>query len=254
MGKQANHPVKASRKTIQVLNQLRKSGGGRITEIAAAVDMNKSTVHNHLSTLEEEEFVVRDGHRYELSLRLLEFGGYLQAHHRLYRVARTELERLATRTGELVSITVEEYGRGVYLDCKRGDRAVNIDIYPGLRRPLHATGFGKAILAYLPATRVDEIIARHGLTTETPATITGRERLDEQLNEIRDRGFAVDDEELISGLQCVGTPILSANETVLGAVSVSQPISRADQQLLDEIPDQVRSTANVIELNLNHSQ
>jgi DNA-binding IclR family transcriptional regulator len=250
----AKHPVATSRKTIRILDELRALGGARVTDLAESLDMNKSTVHNHLSTLLAEELVVRDGPRYELGLRLLEYGGHARNRHRLYRVAVPEVERLAERTGELANLMVEEYGRGVYLCCERGDQAVDLDTYPGLRRPLHATGVGKAILAHLPDERVDDIVDRHGLTAETAATVTDRSTLDDQLSTVRDRGFAVDDEELIPGLRCVGVPILDSDGAVLGAISVSQPTNRMDDdRFLDDIPDVVRSAANVIELNVNHS-
>jgi DNA-binding IclR family transcriptional regulator len=253
MPTEAKHPVATSRKTIRVLDALRELGPVRVTALASELDMNKSTVHNHLSTLVAEELVVRDGPRYELGLRLLEYGGYVRSQRRLYRVAVPEVKRLADRTGELASLVVEEYGQGVYLSCEKGDRAVDLEVYPGLRRPLHATGVGKAILAHLPDDRVDEIVDHHGLTAETPATVTDRTELDAQLATVRERGFAVDDEELISGLRCVGVPVLGDGGAVRGAISVSQPTTRVDDRFLDDVPDVVRSAANVIELNINHS-
>lgn len=253
MTKKAKHPVETSRKTIRILEALRESGSVSVTELAATLDMNKSTVHNHLSTLEEEEFVVRNGADYELGLRLLGLGGFVRSRHPLYQVAKSEVERLADQTGELANLMVEEYGQGVYLASRRGDQAVDLDIYPGLRRPLHAIGLGKAILAHLPTERVDEIVEREGLTAETPRTVTDREELEEQLALVRERGFAVDSEELIRGLRCVGAPILGSDDTVLGAISVSQPVNRMNnEQFMDELPDVVQSAANVIELHTNH--
>ncbi|WP_424006869.1 IclR family transcriptional regulator [Haloferax denitrificans] len=253
MTENAPNRVETSRKTIRVLDALREHGSSSVTFLARELGMNKSTVHNHLSTLEAEKFVVRDGTDYELSLRLLGFGGYVQHRHPLYQVAKREVHRLASQTGELANLMVEEYGQGVYLASEQGERAVDLDIYPGLRRPLHAIGLGKAILAHLPSERVDDIIEEHGLPAETDQTITDRAELDAQLATVRDRGYAVDNEELIRGLRCVGAPIVAKDGTVLGAISVSQPVSRMNnERFTDEVPDIVQSAANVIELHTNH--
>jgi DNA-binding IclR family transcriptional regulator len=245
--------VTTSQKTIQVLEALYEMEGARVTELARKLDMNKSTVHNHLNTLVAEEIVIRDGDRYDVGLRLLEFGGYARTSRMLYRVGAPEIERLATQTSELVNLVVEEYGKGVYIACERGERAVEVNRYPGLRMPLHSTASGKAILAHLPEDRVDEIIERNGLEPETENTITDREELEDQFQTIVERGYALDDEESIPGLRCVGVAIVDPDGNVSGAISVSAPTNRiTDTQFRDEIPDAVRSTANVIELNLNY--
>lgn len=253
MPKGAKHPVETTRKTIRILHALREQNGGRITDIAEAVEMNKSTVHNHLSTLEEEEIVIRNGPLYELSLRMLEFGGYIQRSSNFYKIAEPELERLANQTGELVNLMVEEYGQGVYLASRKGDEAVDVNIYPGRRSPLHLPGSGKAILAHLPTERINQIIDRRGLPAKTSHSTTDREALESQLETIRNQGFAIDDEEIINGLRCIGAPILSNEEGVVGAISISQPITRTDNStFVDEASNQVKSAANVIELKINH--
>jgi len=255
MHKEAKHPVSTSKKTIMILDALHELGSAGVTELASAVDMHKSTVHNHLSTLKSEDLVVQRDDKYTLGLRLLEFGGRARDQRSLYDITTPEIERLASQTGELANLVVEEYGHGVYLVCEKGDKAVNLDIYPGVRRLLHVTASGKAILAHLPTERVDEIIEHHGLPTKTDKSITDRDVLLDHLEEVREQGFAVDDEEHINGLRCIGTPILSDDGTVLGAVSISVPVTRMDDdQFYNEVPDIVRSATNVIELHIQNSR
>lgn len=255
MHNEAKHPVSTSKKTIRILDALHELGSAGVTELASAVDMNKSTVHNHLSTLKSEDLVVQVDDEYKLGLRLLEFGGRARDQRSLYDVATPEIERLANQTGELANLVVEEYGYGVYLVCEQGDKAVNLDIYPGVRRHLHVTASGKAILAHLPTERVDEIIEHHGLPAKTDKSITDGDVLFDHLEEVRNQGFAVDDEEHINGLRCIGTPILSDDGTVLGAVSISVPVTRMDdEQFYNEVPDIVRSATNVIELHTQNSR
>lgn len=254
MHNEAKHPVSTSKKTIRILDALRELGSAGVTDLASAVNMNKSTVHNHLSTLKSEDMVIQRDGQYMLGLRLLEFGGKARNQRSLYEISTPEIERLAHQTGELVNLVVEEYGHGVYLVCEKGDKAVNLDIYSGVRRLLHVTASGKAILAHLPTERVDEIIERHGLPAKTDQSITDRDVLLDHLQEVRNQGFAVDDEEHINGLRCIGTPILTDGGTVLGAVSISIPVTRMDdEQFYNEVPDIVRSATNVIELHLQNS-
>jgi len=254
MTHEAKHPVATTKRTIRLLETLKEHDGARVTELAEALETSKSTVHNHLSTLREEGFVVLEDDEYHVGLRFLDFGGYARNRLTLYRVAEPEVKRLAEQTGEMASLLTEQHGRGVYLLRSKGSQAVGLDTYAGYRCPLHATALGKAMLAHLPEEYVAEIIDEHGLEAWTPATVTDRGELADRLETVRDRGFAVDDEEHMTGLRCVGVPITTTDGSVVGAVSVSAPTSRMrDDRFTDEIPDLVRSAANVIELNLNHS-
>jgi DNA-binding IclR family transcriptional regulator len=245
--------VETSQKTIRVLDALCDRGGAGVTELAEALDMSKSTIHNHLATLEAEELVVRNGTEYELGLQLLEYGGYVRSRNRLYQVAASELKDLASKSGELATLTVEEYGRSVCLACEKGNKAVDLDVYPGVRRPLHLTAHGKAILATMPSERVDEIIDDHGLEAATTQSTTDRDELAEQLATVRERGIALDDGEYIDGLRCVAAPIDGDDGVPVGAIGVSAPSSRfGSDRFLDELPELVQSAANVVELNLNY--
>lgn len=153
----------------------------------------------------------------------------------------------------MANLLVEEHGRGVFLYRAKGADAVHMDTHAGKRVPLHTTGFGKSILAHLPAKRVETILDRHGLPSVTSGTITDRAALYEELETVRERGYAYDDEERLEGLRCVAAPIV-VNETVLGAVSVSGPKSRMQRDwYTDELPSLVMSAANVIEINSTYA-
>lgn len=251
MTEKANHPVTTSQKSIRILEAIYRQKGSTLTELASELDMNKSTVHNHLKTLVDEQLIICDGGEYQIGLRLLEFGGYAQQQNKLYQIVLPEIERLAEQTGEIANLVVEEYGRGVYLASEAGNQAIDLNIYPGSRRPLHVTAAGKAILAELPPERVDQIIDDYGLPAETSRSITTREKLEESLDEVRNRGIAFDDEEHIEGLRCVAAPIHSSDGRILGAVSVSSPASQlTDDQFYDEYPAIVNSTLSVIKLKI----
>lgn len=239
---------------LSIVEALKELGDGGVTELASALDLPKSTVHNHLVTLERSEFLVKEGESYRLACRFLELGAVARDQKPIYRIAKPEVRKLAKETGELSGLITEEHGRGVFLCRAKGNQAVHVDTYQGKRIYLHTAALGKAVLAHLPDERVDEIIDRHGLPEMTSRTITDRDELMAELETIRERGIAFDDEERLRGLRSVAAPIRSENDTLLGAISVAGPTSRMQPERFEEtIPDLIRNAVNVIELNVTYS-
>ncbi|UPM42703.1 HTH-type transcriptional regulator XacR [Halocatena salina] len=249
----AKYPVRTTEKTLALIEQLMEHGSCGVTELANGLDMGKSAVHNHLTTLQKHGYVQQSDDEYQLSLKFLEVGGRIRKSMELYQVAEPEVKSLAAETGELANILIEEQGMGVYLMRAKGADAVDLDTYAGLRTRLHTTALGKAILAHLPESRVDEILDQHGLSQKTPKSISTREELFQALGDIRERGYAIDDGERLEGLRCLGAPVRTSSGEVLGAISVSAPASRvSDEDLHGDLPEKVLSAANVIELNINY--
>jgi IclR family acetate operon transcriptional repressor len=246
--------VKSVETTFRIVEALHERGGAGVTELASALSVPKSTVHNHLQTLERNEYVLNDDGTYHVGSRFLELGARARDRRPIYEVAKPEVDRIAEETGELSGLVVEEHGRGVFLHRAKGDRAVHVDTFPGKRIYLHGAALGKAILAHLPSDRVDEIVDRHGLPALTENTITDRDALATELAEVRDRGIAFDDEERLEGLRSVGAAITGSNGAVLGAVSVAGPTSRLrDERFREALPEVVRSAVNVVDLNVTYS-
>lgn len=247
-------PVRSVQTSLQITKGLEKRQGATITELADHLDIPKTTVFNHLKTLESEEFVVKEGDSYKLGLQYLELGECSRIQHELFEHAKPEVVNLAQETGELSGISTEEYGQGVFLFITEGENAVRIDTQTGMRVYLHTFALGKAILAYTPYERIEEILDRYGLPAMTPNTITDREVLYDELEAIREGGIAFDDEERVKGLRTVAAPILTNDEEVLGAISVAAPTSRMkDERFQDEIPELVKNAANVVELKIRYS-
>jgi DNA-binding IclR family transcriptional regulator len=249
----AKNPVMAVKRTVAILERVAELGEAGVTELADNLDVTKGTVHNHLATLEEHGLVIRNGEKFRLGLRLFEFGERTKSHHKIYDVGVPEVDTLAEETGELGNLLVEEQGRGIYLYRARGDDALSLDTGIGSRVYLHQTGLGKAILAHLPEERVDEIIDEHGLEPSTEQTRTSRDTLFEDLEQIRERGYALDTEERAEGVRCVAAPVITNDGVVRGAVSVAGPVSRLRGDYLETtVPDMVKRTANVISINLSY--
>lgn len=244
-------PIQATARTLAIVEEIRRRDGAGTTELADHFGFSKSTVHDHLATLVQKKYLRRRGNEYEIGLRFLSLGGYAREQQELFELARPEITDLAEETGEAAKLVVEEYGRGIYLYQARGEQAVRTDSHVGTRVYLHSCGVGKAILANLPRDRVDEIVDAHGLPKWTEYTIADREALDDELARIRDRGYAVDNEERIRGLRCVAVPLIKDDE-VIGSISVSGPTKRFDEDVTGELAELLQSTARVIEINVTY--
>jgi len=246
--------VRSSEKTLEILGAIRDLGEVGVTELADEMEMSKATVHHHLSTLEGKEYVVKNGSKYRIGLRLLEMGEHARRQTGVFEIARSEVDSLADRSGEIANLMVEEHGKGVYVHIAAGDQAVNLDTDEGTRQYLHTSALGKAILANMPPERFESVIERHGLPVQTSNTVTDRETLEAELEEIRDRGVAFDGEERAEGIRCVAAPITDNRGELIGAVSVSGPSTRMrDERFRKEIPEMVQDTATVIGINVSYS-
>jgi DNA-binding IclR family transcriptional regulator len=238
----------------EIIHTLEKLRGAGVTELADHLDMPKGTVYTHLATLKEQKYVVKQDGKYHLGLHFLSLGEFVKRNDILFRAGRSEVERVAEETDEYVHLVTEEHGELIYLHEARGQNAVGEKYFEKkMEQPgyLHSSAYGKAILAYLPEVRVEEIIEGSGLPQRTEKTITSRDELFDELETIREQGYAQNDEEEIFGTRAVGAPILDENETVIGAVSITMPTSRMQGDDFHEgVPDLVTSAANVIEINI----
>jgi DNA-binding IclR family transcriptional regulator len=245
--------VQAVENACAVLAALQKLGGAGVTELADELSLAKGAVHAQLATLVQQGFVAKDGTTYRLSLRYLDMAEHVKNQFEKFDVVCSEVDSLASETGEVAQFATEEHGRLVYLHKTKGDDAVETASTIGCREYLHCTALGKAILSELPRERVDEIVDCHGLPAKTERTLTTRAELHETLDETRERGYAIDDEENIEGLRCIAAPVV-ADDEVLGAFSVSGPSSRmTDDRLQSELVETISRSANVIHINYKFS-
>lgn len=249
---ESKNEIKSTKTALSLLEELKSRNTAGVTELAEALDLPKSTVFSHLNTLYKEEYVVREEGRYRLGYKFLEYGEQVRLNSELQTTARPLLESLAAETGELANLMVEEFGQGVYVDLVEGKNAVQVDTCKGKRVDLYCTALGKAILSQLPEERVEEIVDNHPLEPITPNTITDREELFKELDEVREQGYAFDDQERAEELRCIAAPIVSQGK-VYGAISVSGPLPRmVGERYQSEIPEQLINAASVIGINLTY--
>lgn len=242
--------VQSATTLLRLIEGLKEMDGAGVTELAEHADMGKSTVHRHLTTLLENEYVVQDGTTYRLGYRFLELGGHVRSHD-ISNLIKRKVTTLAQETNERAQYVVEEYGYGVFAYSHLGEQGVNTGIVVGSRTPLHVTSAGKAILAHLDRESVERIVETHGLSAQTEHTITSEATLYDELSSIREQGYAFDRGEYIDGLYCVGVPLIGPDDTTLGALSVAGPKYRLEGELMEtELPKLIKGITNELELKI----
>ncbi|WP_248910829.1 IclR family transcriptional regulator [Halocatena marina] len=246
--------VKSVDTACKLIRAMQERGSTTISELSEAIDLSEGSVHTHLATLKSHGLVVKNGTIYELGPQFVPLGERVKHNSKLYQAAKKEVDGIADETGECVHLLIENNGQGIILYESFGKRAVGTKFHSRSREMpaeyLHCRASGKAILAYLSASRVHDIIDKYGLKEMTEETITDCEELFDELAATRSCGYALNDEEELRGVRAVGVPILDDEEKPLGAISLSAPRSRLDgEAFTDEIPKLLISTANVIEIN-----
>lgn len=245
--------IRSVKIAFNIIEVLQDRGQIGVTELADELEHSKSTIYSHLQTLEERKIIVREQNGYRLSLRILDMATHVREQIGNYDVIRNAVEKLADETGEIAQFGVEEHGKVSYLYKATGDESVKTRSRIGTQEPMYSTSLGKAILAFLPPQRTEEIVQSASFDPHTPQTVTSPEDLYDQLEEIAERGYAIDDEENIRGVRCIAAPVENG-DVVLGAISITGPSSRFTQDYLDgELSEHVQRAANVIEINTKFS-
>lgn len=251
--------IQSVSRACEIINYLHYSGDTTVAELTANVELTPGTVHTHLATLRHHGFVEKDGTNYQLGLPFVTLGDRVRNRIALYQAGRTETDELADRTGEATHLIIESDGLEVILHEAFGDQAAGQDLYiknrGRIERHLHYSAAGKAILAFLPDERIETILESHGLVERTANTITDAAELERELDGIRERGFAINDEEGVRGIRAVGAPIRNTHADVIGSISLSAPASRFPKnRLSQEIAQVVRQSANLIEVEIQANQ
>lgn len=215
-----------------------------VTQLAGMSGELKSTVHNILSTLEVCGLVERNPrtNRYRLGIKVLELSNRLYCSSDIRKVMGPLMSELAASSGENVYLASRAGTEAVYLDAVFPPGMVGGRNMVGISAPLYCTGIGKAILAHEPET-VWEQVSGKGLVQYTDQTITDKQALWRELEQIRKQGFSVDNMEHEFGVKCVAVPILGFDGRVLAGISISGPSLRFPKERIEELARQLRQAA-----------
>ena len=206
----ARYKAPTVKKAFQILKLISDTGRGvRLSALSKELEISKSTVHGITSALEELGAIVRDPltKRYTLGLTLVELGRVAYSRIDLKDAARPILEDLMERAQESVFLGVKNGEHLTILDIVESSQDLKITASIGMRIPLFAGAAGKVFLSAMPERQAIELIQTKGIYKFTDNTITDPERYLHEIRTVRAKGYATDDEEYISGVRAVASPV-----------------------------------------------
>jgi len=236
----------ALEKALDVLDAIGSAPEGLgQSELAERLALPRTTVYRLLATLVARGLVRRDPLRkvYCLGFRCFEMARQAYAMPDLVAAAAFELRALRDLTGETTYLAALDGREVISLERCDGAHSQRSAAVLGQRKPVHCTSQGKAILSAMPDAARDAIVRDAVLKPLTPLTITDRRRLQAELRITRSRGYAIDDEEIVLGVRCVGAPVVDAAGQVRGAISVAGPAWRLTRARLELLGPEVAEAA-----------
>jgi DNA-binding IclR family transcriptional regulator len=247
-GPRRSKPVGVLSKTFRILDLLESSLSPlTLTEISERTGINKSTALRFLAHLAAERYVARDSRAgYSTGDKLRAPGVRSTFEVSLLQASQAPLRELWRTTQETVNLGILDGQEVVYLDCLESPHRFRLVANAGLRAVAYRTALGKAILAFLPAERRKAILETFVFQPFTAKTITSAERFRSELDRVRKRGYALDDEESVAGVRCLAAPVLDGERQAAAAVSISGPTARMRNDKLPEFVAALRAAAEQI--------
>ena len=215
-------------KSLDILDSFARSEKPSLSlhELSHLTKLNKNTVFRVLFTLAEHGYVVKRGTNYELGPRIADLGASRLRKRDLLAVAGPYLDLLREKFQETVNLGVLDDTSIRYVDVRESHHRFRLAERVGGSDFLHCTALGKATMAFLPVEEVKRLLKEQGMPKQTSRTITTLSALKTELELVRARGYALDDEESMEGAFCVGVPLLDSDNSPFAAVSISGPTTR----------------------------
>jgi IclR family transcriptional regulator, KDG regulon repressor len=224
-----------------------------ISALAMRLGLAKSTVHRLATTLVEYDILEqnRETGKYRLGLALFELGTMVRRKMDTNSGAQVQIHALADETGETVQLAILDHLSVLYIRIRESRQAVRMSSGLGSRAPAHCTGVGKALIAFQAPDVVQQIV-ENGLQRYTENTIIDPEKLRAELATIRQKGYAIDDEEIEVGLRCIAAPIRDHSGQVTAAISVAAPVQRMTKKNIQATIPSVVAAAEAISRRLGY--
>lgn len=229
-----------------------------IADIADDLGMSRSTTHRYVITLVALGYLEQGASRkYRLGLRVTDLGMSALNSTGLREHAHPYLEELRQRTSYTVNLAVLDGEEILYVDrarsFRRGQSKIDLNLHPGSRLPAYCTAMGKLLLAHLPDDQQRDLLGSMKLTKRGPNTITSKKALRDELDEVLDAGFAVNDQELAPELHSISAPVRNEAREVVAAVNMAAHSSMISlKELVDALGPHLISTADRISARLGY--
>ncbi|MDF2721136.1 MAG: IclR family transcriptional regulator [Paenibacillus sp.] len=224
-----------------------------ITEVAAELNIHNSIVHRLMATMELRGLLekVAESGKYYVGARAFEFGA-IYMNNRFVTEGKRLLPELAEKVGGSSHMAVLNQGMVLYLVNQEAPQSMLLNAPIGVRNPVNVTALGKALVAWLEPAYVAELLRANGMAVRTPHSIQSVDTFLEHLAGVREKGYSVDDEELVLGFRCVAAPVRDHSNEVVAAISVGGTSRTITPEHLEATADLVKSYAAAISERLGY--
>lgn len=241
------------RRTIQVLDLLARKGALGVRAVAHELSLPAGSVHRLLADLEQEAAIERNATgAWQLGFRLLDIVELQLDGLQFQKLARPFCEAIAIEFGETVNLNAAANGGSVCVDKVRGNVQMQLDWRIGMHSPYHCGGSAKAILAYMPRAEQESFLTL-AMRPFTVNTITTAEELRQEMTCIRERGYAIDNQEIVMGVFCVAVPILDRSGRPVGAISISGPSPKSPGKQVMPMVERLNEVCSHVSEQLGYS-
>ncbi|MEK3722600.1 IclR family transcriptional regulator [Paenibacillus sp. FSL H8-0034] len=199
----------------------------RVIDFAKKLNLTQSNVSRLLTTMVSLGYTEKDELTgfYRLGTSIISLGGIALNHYEIRKQALPELHDLETRLGLGANLAILNGPHMFYLAHVDSHKSPRMYTLIGRKNPLHCTGIGKVLLAFLDREEAESLLKEEGMTAYTAKTITEFSALESQLESTRKKGFAIENEELALGRACIAAPVRGRSGKVIGGISLSGPLS-----------------------------
>lgn len=232
------NPIQSAERIFRVMETLAETGPIGLVELSNMLELHKSTTHRLLNSLASMNYVRQDSEngKYMLTFKVLEIAGKLLNKVDVLSIAHPCLVRLAEQVGETVHLVQRQGNQMVYIDKVESDvNSIRMGSKIGTSIDMYCSGVGKAVLSTLPSKEVEMIWKQTDIHALTPKTITSLDELQASLKQVRQQGYAVDDEENEEGVRCIAACIRDYTGEAVNAFSISAPVNRMTDERIREL-------------------
>ena len=250
-----NNQIKSIKRAIDVLECFLASESLSFNEICKKTNLSHGTVYRIINTLINRNFITKDykSDKYIIGKGVFILGLFALKNYEFEKIVHPALEELALNTKETANASIFYDNSIIFVDSVKSSYSVKMDVKIGQRTFINSSASGKAILSYFEQEKIDEILKNSSLPKLTVNSITDKEQFKKELEIVRRKGFALDNEEEEIGLKCVGGPVFNYKGSVEGAISISGPTSRIDQNL-EIFINYVKKTCSDVSSKLGYFQ
>lgn len=237
--------IKSLDRAIVVLQRLGEIGGATLSALAGDLGQSPATIYRVLTTFQGRGLVAFDENSQVWSIGAGTFligAGFLRRTS-LVESARPILRALMAATGETANLGIERDGEVLFVSQVETQAHIRAFFPPGSMSQMHASGIGKALLAFMPEDRRAVILAGLRLTRYTDQTLCDRRALAQDLEASRARGFAVDADEKTDGMRCIAAPVFDAYGEAVAGISISGPSGRITDRDIPRLGDAAMAAA-----------